>query len=259
MPALWTIAANPRKRRTRRNPKRARSAAQKAATRRMLAANRSRSGAAPKRRKSRRRTVAVSAPRRIVRRARSTARRSRSAARSFSMRGIGGGATSLLKTGAIGAGGALVSDVAMGFVNGFLPASMNSKLSVDGSPNYLNAAAKFGVTLLMRAVTSKVLSADTANRMAAGAVTVQAYELLRPMVAGVLPAGMGLGWFSPGMTFRAGAGQPGMIAGPPRNLSQYQNTGLGRFGAYQNVMPLNLRSPNAVAGNTRRMGAMDNA
>ena len=242
MSTLWTIAANPRKRRARKNPKRARSAAQRAATARMLAANRAKRGGTSKRRARRR----VSRVRSVVTRARSSVRRSarrarRSAGRSLSMRGIGGGAMSLLKTGAVGAGGALAVDVAMGFANGFLPASMATKLNADGTPNYLNAAAKFAVTLGVRALASKVVSADTANRMAAGAVTVQTYELLRPFVQSVLPASMSLGWFSPGMTFAAGR-RPGIGVGQYQNLGVYQNM--------RSVVP--IRSPNATPGNTRR-------
>lgn len=252
MPALWTIAANPRRRRTK--GRKHRTAAQRAATRRMLAANRSRRVRANprKRTRARRRTsVAVAAPRRtrrIRRSAHRVARRSaRRGGRSLSMRGITGGAMALLKAGAVGAGGALAADVAMGFVNGFLPATMNSKLDAAGGPNYMNYAAKFGVVLGVRALASKVLSAETANRMAAGAVTIMAYEILRPMASSMLPASMTLGWFSPGMTYRVSSGQgPGM--------GRYENVAgmLPRhaMGRYENVST--LRSPNAVPANSRR-------
>lgn len=241
MSALWTIAANPRRRRTRarKNPKRARSAAQRAATARMLAANRAKRGGSKRRTRRTRARTTVARVTRSVRRVSRRARRS--AGRSLSMRGIGGGAMSLLKTGAVGAGGALAVDVAMGFANGFLPASMATKLNADGTPNYLNAAAKFAVTLGVRALASKVVSADTANRMAAGAVTVQTYELLRPFVQSVLPASMSLGWFSPGMTFAAGR-RPGIGVGQYQNLGVYQNM--------RSVVP--IRSPNATPANTRR-------
>jgi hypothetical protein len=160
------------------------------------------------------------------------------------MRGIGGGALNLVKAGALGAGGALVVDVAMAQVNGFLPASMNTKLNTDGTPNYANYAVKGVLAIALAHFGKKVVSAETVNRMATGSFTVMAYEIARPMVSSMLPASMSLGWFSPGMTFKPGI-TPGM------GIGQYQN--LARLGQYQrvpgaNVMP--LRSPNAVG----RMG-----
>ncbi len=242
MGTLWTIAANPRKRRSRKT----RSPAQKAATRRMLAANRARKNSAPARRRRARKSVARSPVARVTRRSvrRSSARRS-SRRMSAGFRSVTGGAFGLLRAGAIGAGGALTVDVAQGFVNSFLPASMATKMNADGTPNYINAAVKFGVTLGVRSLASKVVSADTANKMALGAVTMQVYELARPFVQGILPATMSLGWYSPGMTFRP----PGALS----RMGQYQS--LQKMGQYQSTgrgMVMPLRSPNAVTANTRR-------
>lgn len=243
MAALWTIAANPRKRRA-GGRRKGRSAAQKAATRRMLAANRARKN--PVRRRARRKSVAVARPaaRRVTRRsARRSMRRTSSRRVSAGFRSVTGGAFGLLKAGAIGAGGALAVDVAQGFVNGFLPATMATKMNADGTPNYINAAVKFGVTLGVRALASKVVSADTANKMALGAVTMQVYELARPFVQSVLPATMSLGWYSPGMTFRP----PGAL----NRMGQYQS--LSKMGQYQSTRVVTpFRSPNAVAANSRR-------
>lgn len=239
--ALWTIAANPRRRKARKG----RSAAQRAATRRMLAANRARrTGSNPRRRARRKASSAATTVRRVRRTVNRKARRvSRHLSRPVSMRGLTGGAMGLLKTGAMGAGGALATDVAMGFVNGFLPATMSTKLNADGTVNYLNYAAKFGVVLGLRALASKALSHDTANRMATGSVTVMAYELLRPMVQNVLPASMALGWYSPAVTFKAGV-KPGMAPG----VGNYQ-----KLGVYQRTQrpPMRLVSPNATASNSR--------
>ncbi len=236
MPALWTIAANPRKR---RGSKR-RSAAQRAATRRMIAANRA-TRHNPKRRRKARKASAAPAVSRRIRRTRS---RSRSVSRraSASMRGIGGGAMGILKAGAIGAGGAIAVDVAQGFVNGFLPVSMNSKINADGTTNYLNYAVKGALAVGLAHFGGKVVSSETAKRMAVGSMTVMAYELLRPFAASVLPASMSLGWYSPGMTFKAGS-QSGLAPG----MGRYQS-----LGRYQNVTNVSrIKSPNAVVANTR--------
>lgn len=240
MSALWTIASNPRKRKSRK----ARSPAQRAATARMLAANRARKGPARKARRSRRarRSVAVvSTVRRVARRARRslTARRSVSP----SLRNMGGSVIGLAKAGAIGAGGALAADVVQGFANGFLPASMATKTNADGSPNYLNYAVKAGLTVAIAGLAGRVVSRSTAAQMATGSFTVMAYELLRPLAASVLPASMPLGWYAPGMTFKAGV-KPGMGVGQYQRLGQYQSAPRSNIST--------LRSPNATPENTRR-------
>ncbi|MHB8674554.1 MAG: hypothetical protein ACYDAK_12880 [Candidatus Limnocylindrales bacterium] len=236
MPALWTIAANPRKRRARKSSGRKhRTAAQRAATRRMLAANRARRGGAVARNPRRRRAVArVVHHTRVVRR--SAKRRSvrRSARRGMSLGGMKAGAFALLKAGAIGAGGALTVDVAMGFVNGYLPATMNTKLNADGSVNYLNYAVKGALAIGLAHFGKRVVSAETANRMATGSFTVMAYEILRPLAVSVMPATMNLGYFAPG-----------------KRLAAYANTQPGalRLGKYANVPTGNvhtLRSPTAA-------------
>lgn len=234
MNTLWTIAANPRKRRKTAR----RSAAQRAATRRMLAANRATQHNPKKRRRARK---AAAAPvRRSARRSIARARRRISSA----TRGMGGGAVNLIKAGAIGAGGALVVDVAQGFVNGFLPASMNTKLNPDGTMNYLNYAVKGALAVGLAHFGSKVVSSETAKRMAVGSMTVMAYELLRPFAVSVLPASMGLGWYSPGATFNNPAVKSNYRVG------QYQNT----MGNYQDTRSVvNLRSPNATAANSRTL------
>lgn len=202
--ALWTIGNNPRRRKSRKH----RSPAQRAATRKMLAANRARRNprraVATKRRASRRTSI-----RAVARRATSTVRRRASSVRrsvrrharraTASFRGFGGGAMALVKAGAIGAGGAIVTDVAMGFVNGFLPANMNTKQNIDGTPNYLNYAVKGVLAVALGHFGKKIVSPATAHTMAAGAMTVMAYELLRPFAASVLPASMSLGYYSPAM------------------------------------------------------------
>jgi len=240
---LWTVAAvNPRKRRAKsRKP---RSAAQKAATARMLAANRRTSN--PRKRRARRASApaAVASVRRRARRSVARARRSVS-------RYMGGSvqknAMGLLKTGVVGAGGALAVDVAAGFIMPMLPAMVGNKLNADGSNNYLYFAAKSALAVGVAVLGAKVMKRETAHALAAGSITVTAYELLRPMVQGVLPASMNLGYMLPGRIMNPRAMSPGGLGVYDRTSGGDQgNNGLGRLGVYNNVMP--IQSPNAQAG-----------
>jgi len=241
MSQLWAIGSNPRKKR--------RSAAQKAATRKMVAANRRRRNpraAATPRKRARRRTTA----RAVVRRTRSAVRRTGTRARRYarrasgSLRGIGGGAMGLVKAGAIGAGGALAVDVAMGFVNGFLPASMATKLNADGSNNYMNYAVKGALAVALAHFGGKVVSRETAQRMAAGSMTVMAYELLRPLAQSVLPASMSLGYY-------ANANTPSGTLG---RLGQYQNLSGLSGGMAISKKVSQIRSPNAAPASRHTHG-----
>jgi hypothetical protein len=146
------------------------------------------------------------------------------------MKGMGGGAMNLLKAGAIGAAGALVVDVGMGFLNGFLPVSMNTKLNGDGTPNYMNYAVKGALAVGLASFGGKLVQAETAKRMAAGSMTVMVYELTRPFAQSILPGTMSLGWYS-----------PGRIMAPARGVGAY-------LGKYSTVAP--IRSPNAVGAAT---------
>jgi hypothetical protein len=231
MNALWTIAANPRKRRS----KKSRSPAQRAATRRMIAANRS-VKRNPTKRRARRSSPVASAPRR------SPSRRSTSRVRA-SFAGSGASAMTLVKAGAIGAGGALAVDVAQGFVNGFLPVSMATKLNADGTTNYLNYAVKGALAVGLAHFGKRFLPGGVAAQMATGSMTVMAYELMRPLAASMLPASMPLGWYNPATTYKVGS-----VPGVSGQIGNYQNVaGLRSAGAYMrsgsNVS--SLQSPNA--------------
>ena len=241
MSALWTIAANPRRRR-KVGGRKTRSAAQRAATRKMLAANRSRRSGVSANPRRRRRVVHHRAIRRNpVAKRRTSRRAARRSSGRMSMGGMKAGAFALLKAGAIGAGGALTVDVAMGFLNGYLPATMNTKLNADGTVNYLNYAVKGALAVSLAHFGKRMVSAETANRMATGSFTVMAYEILRPMVVNVMPATMSLGWFSPGRVMRPGVGN-------------YQNK-LGNYQATAMHAPArSLQSPNAVAANVHVLG-----
>lgn len=230
MTQLWAIGANPRRRKARKSRKH-RSPAQRAATRRMIAANRSRFGirANPRRRSRRVRrnpVAAMSHHRRVARRA------------SSGFRGMGSGAMGLVKAGAVGAGGALTVDIAMGFVNGFLPATMSTKLNADGSPNYVNYAAKGALAVALAHFGRRLVGPGIAHTMAAGSFTVMAYELLRPMVQNILPGSLTLGYY---------ANMPGTRMTPANmgrlGLANYQQIPGNAGGSGTVAM---LRSPNAA-------------
>ena len=234
MSALWTIAANPRRRR-KAGGRKHRSAAQRAATARMLAANRARRGGHSKRRarrssgSSRARTVVIRAnPRRAPAKRRSSARRS--SARAYA-KGFGNSLMGYLKTGAAGAGGALVVDAGYGFLASMLPVSMQSKTdATTGSVNYMYYVGKGALATAVGAFGGKVMPPRIAHAMAAGSFVVMMYELIRPMVATALPT-VNLGWFNPA---------------PVGSLGAYANT--RKLGAYADTSNVaHIVSPMATA------------
>ena len=154
-----------------RNP--TRSPAQRAATRRMIAANRARQvNPAPRRTRAKYRRRNPATPVSVYRR-RSSARRRNPIAL--------GGILATVKQGAIQAGGAIVMDVAYAQIARFLPASMQA------APGALTMGSivKLGLT----AALGKALSRATrgmSQQAALGAITVQA----RDMILGALPPGL---------------------------------------------------------------------
>lgn len=234
MSALWTIAANPRRRR-KAGGRKHRTAAQRAATARMLAANRARRGGHSKRRarraagasRNRTRTVVVHAnPRRSVKRRGS--RRS-STARSYA-KGFGNSLMGYLKTGAAGAGGALVVDAGYGFLASMLPASMQTKVDATGSVNYMYYVGKGALATAVGAFGGKVMPPRIAHAMAAGSFVVMLYEIIRPMVAQAIPS-VNLGWYNPA---------------PVGSLGAYANT--RKLGAYADTGNVaHIKSPMAAA------------
>lgn len=98
------------------------------------------------------------------------------------------GFMSMFKDAAIGGAGAIAMDIAMGQINGFLPASFQT---VKGQVS-IGDAVKAGIT----AVLGQVLSKSTrglSRRMAAGALTVQAYDIMTAFI----PDTMTVGFSSP--------------------------------------------------------------
>lgn len=196
---MQTLAVFGNPRRKGRSGKR-RSAAQKAATRRMLAANRSARGSAPKRRRSRRRTsVAVAAPRRVSRRSsrRSVRRMGRRMSSGFRASGI----VEMLKNGAVMGGGAVAVDAVMGQVIPMLPASMQTPVDqTTGGINYGYVAAKAGIAIAIGHFGRRILP-GYADKMAEGALAVLAYGIIRPMISGSLTLGR-VGNFNPAPNMR---------------------------------------------------------
>lgn len=160
---------NPRKRTGGR--KKPRSAAQKAATKRMLAARR---GSNPVRRTKRhkRRSNPVGLHR--VKRHHVSARRRRNPLRmSAATHGIGG----MLMTSVHGAGGALLVNTALNYIP--LPALLKS-----GNGKYL---ARVGGAIALGVFGGKVLPKKIASNMAVGAMTVAFHDLLLGLASQAMP------------------------------------------------------------------------
>lgn len=188
MPELLLLQGNPKKRRSRKH----RSAAQKAATRRLVSLNRARRN--PSKRKTRRKAASSAAPFAVTRR---RARRSRrSSTRSVSRQSFGSiktAAMPMLKNGAIGGAGAVVIDVGMGYLANVLPASMTSKLNADGSTNFMYYGSKALLAIAVGVFGKRIIPGHAAAKMGEGSLTVMSYELLR----GFMPASIPMGYVAP--------------------------------------------------------------
>jgi hypothetical protein len=156
------------------NPrKRGRSAAQKAATRRMLAARHGKRASNPARRKRRtaakRRSNPIRTTRHVYHKARRSARRHRNPI-SFGA----GGITGMLMNGLKGAGGAVVVNA----VTNYLPDAVKT-----GNTVYLTRAA---LALVMGTVGRKVLG-NNARVMAEGALVVNFHDAINMLAGAMLP------------------------------------------------------------------------
>lgn len=224
------IYGNPSKRRkVRRNPKR-RTAAQKAATARMLAANRARSGGRKRKAKRRSAPVASSAPRRVSRR--SARRSARRVSRRFGSAMRSSGIVGSLKSGLVGGAGAVGVDIIMGQVAPMLPASMQTPVDAQtGGLSYGYVAAKAAIALALGHF-GKRIAPRYAERAAEGALTVLAYGVLRPMV----PASMTMGYLNPAPLARGGVRGVGVYNPGVRGVGVY-NPGMNGMGG-ANVLPM---------------------
>lgn len=207
------LLGNPRRRSAARKSRKARSPAQRAATARMLAANRSKRNPA---RRSAARPAAGRTARRVSRRS------SRPAFAGLRMQGAS--ITSMLKSGAIGGAGALGNDVLFGIASKILPAGWVSPTNADGSTNWMYFAAKAGTAVALAKFGGKVLPAGVSGKLADGALVVLSYQIMR----GMMPAGsVPLGYYNPVPTMaprRLGA-YVGDTAPMNRTLGAYVATG----------------------------------
>jgi hypothetical protein len=152
----------------------------------------------PKRRR-RHAALAVSTPvrrshrRRSIRKARRHISRNVASFRGFSPRGF---LTNSLMPAAIGAGGALGVDLALGYFGSYLPATLQT-----GLPNAaVKLAGAIGIGMLAGAVAGKRVG----EQAMAGAIVVTLYSVIKSQLISVMPAlplhgYSGIGWVSPAM------------------------------------------------------------
>lgn len=139
----------------------------------------------------------------------------------------------LLKDAAIGGAGAITMDVIMGQINGFLPASLQTQKTTIG----VGDAVKAALTALLGTMLNKATK-GLSMKMARGALTAQAYEIM----SGLVPATMTMGslaYMSPAAivqgTNRVGPTRGGM-------LQAYQRPG-GRTPLLSAYLAPGTRSP----------------
>lgn len=210
------LLINPRKRTgARRKP---RSAAQKRATAKMLAANRSRYRKNPIHHKARSRTPARSAtPRLRARRKRNTVSGyfPNPHRRSYRRNPSSSATTKvmpLLKDSAIGAVGAIAVDALFHF----LPIPVTWKTGTMAN------VAKGSVAVALGLFGHKLLPRGMAGKLAQGSLTVTMYDAIKAPVSNMFPT-LGLGYYPGGMTTQH---YPMMNAAPAPALSEYINSGM---------------------------------
>jgi hypothetical protein len=138
--------------------------------------------------------------------------------------------SSMAKHAALGASGALAVDLAFGYVKPYLPASMQSPIDAAGGMNPMYFLAKGGVAVVAGVLGQKVTK--HAGDMAAGSLTVSAYEMLRTFV----PASMQLGaYMNPAAMAGRRNAPPQLRQGMQRFVSG-QTPGMGRYDAPVNTL-----------------------
>jgi hypothetical protein len=126
----------------------------------------------------------------------------------ISMSGIKG----VLVPAAIGAAGGLALNVLWNYASPYVPTTFTS------SP-YLIAAVNIAIALGLGMLARKVMNANTANALVAGAITIQIYSAASFALSGTIPGLSGLGAYLPGSGMN-GLGSP--------NPAPYLN-GIGRL------------------------------
>ncbi len=201
------LVVNPLKRRRARksNPRRGRSAAQRAATARMLAANRRNNPVKRHRRRARRAAnpVTVSRVRRYARRHLSRRRSNPISHRRRRRNPIGlgmlrmSGVVGMVKSAAIGGAGALGMDFLWSKITGYLPTSLQSDA---GKAVDINDALKIFATV----IAGRALSRPTKGlsmKMAEGSLTVQMFTLISNLATMYAPSLVnGVGYANPART-----------------------------------------------------------
>lgn len=229
MVAQTLLLLNPSRRKRRKSTKH-RTAAQRAATRKLVALNRRRRGKSGKSSS-------------INFKVNTMKRRSRRYRRNPSARGRGlslstAGAMSIVKPAAVGAVGALSVNLIMNQLGSSLPATLT-----DGKMNYVTRAA---VAMLLGVFGGKVPGLRPyARNMAQGSLTVTLSDLGREVAAGagINLAGMGrVGYINPGFIATPWAAGRGNIPGT-----------MGRVGQYVPALPNPLARAN-MAGMRGRVG-----
>lgn len=223
MASMLLLQGNPSRRR------KSRTAAQRAATRRMISANKLHRNPSP-------------------RAAAKVHHRRKTARRGSVVRSSGGSVLGMVKMGAFGAGGAILSDVLFGVIANVLPnqPTITSPLDSAGAPNpvyYLSKGAlAYGIARFGSRFTKH------ANVLAAGSLVVTAYQLMKAYIpAGTLPMA-GLGYVNPARIVRGGIGK---ILPAGNRARPAIGGGMGRILA----LPTSSSAPGAGAVAAMRLAA----
>lgn len=114
----------------------------------------------------------------------------------ISVRSLTHSALGMVKEAAIGGAGAIGVDLIMGQAIKYLPDTMTSRYTTDGTVNWSYYAAKTGLALAAAFAGGKMLPAKARSyvmQAAQGSLIVQAYEIERSL----LPAELTLGYYNP--------------------------------------------------------------
>lgn len=194
----------------RRRPKARKTAAKKRRVRRNPVAA---LAAKPTRRPRRRNPIGLGRVRHAVRRRRNPINTS--------------GITAMLKTALMGGAGAVAVDVMMGQLIPFLPVSMQPGAAGDTTVGTYDAV-KLAATIAAGEVLNKATK-GMSRKLAAGALTVQSYQILRTF----MPSTMSMGFMSPANVIRGTS----RIAPNMSRMAAYQSGGqtalLSGTAAYQ--------------------------
>jgi hypothetical protein len=179
------LVGNPAKHRKHHKP---RSAAQKAATRKLVAHNRAKR-ANPARRAKRRHNPIAANPVHHKRRRHATRHNPiRARRRNPATRATMSGITAQLKAAGMGAVGALGVDVVTGYAAAYLPATVATPVDTAGATQYGYFAAKGAIAIGLGLLLKKMVGAAKANQLVEGSLTVTLHELGKTIIATNAPS-----------------------------------------------------------------------